>query len=57
MENDDIFLAGIRKQVEAANDTIAQALRKGTSVELEIDVYGHLLITEVKKNRISDKRF
>lgn len=56
MEN-DIFLDGIRKQVEAANDTIAQALRKGTSVELEIDVYGHLLITEVKKNRISDKRF
>lgn len=57
MENDDIFLAGIRKQVEAANDTIAQALRKGSGVEMEIDVYGHLIIIEAKKQRISDKRF
>lgn len=56
MDN-DIFLAGIRKQVEAANDTIAQALRKGTSVELEIDVFGHLVIIQAKKQRISDKRF
>lgn len=54
---DDVFLEGIKKQIEAANDTIAQALRKGTSVELEIDVYGHLQIIEVKKNKISDKRF
>ena len=56
MEN-DIFLDGIRKQVEAANDTIAQALRKGSGVEMEIDVYGHLIIIEAKKQRISDKRF
>lgn len=56
MDN-DIFLAGIRKQVEAANDTIAQALRKGSGVELEIDVYGHLIILEVQKHKISDKRF
>ena len=38
-------------------ENIAQALRKGTSVELEIDVYGHLIIIEAKKQRISDKRF
>ena len=54
MDN-DIFLAGIRKQVEAANDTIAQALRKGSGVELEIDVYGHLVIVEARKHKISDK--
>ena len=45
------------EQVEAANDIIAQALRKGSGVELEIDVYGHLIIIEAKKQRISDKRF
>lgn len=51
MDN-DIFLAGIRKQVEAANDTIAQALRKGTDIELRIDTFGHLVIIEVRKKSL-----
>lgn len=52
MDN-DIFLAGIRKQVEAANDTIAQALRKGTDIELRIDTFGHLKVVEVRKKSLN----
>ena len=53
----DLLLAGIERQIKEGTPTIAQALRKGTSVELEIDVFGHLVIIEAKKQRISDKRF
>ena len=53
----DLLLAGIERQIKEGTPTIAQALRKGTNVELEIDVFGHLIILEVQKHKISDKRF
>lgn len=56
-ETSDLFLSAIQRQVTEAVSTISETLRKGTSVELEIDVYGHLIIIEAKKQRISDKRF
>lgn len=53
----DLLLAGIERQIKEGTPTIAQALRKGSGVEMEIDVYGHLIIIEAKKQRISNKRF
>ena len=56
-ETSDLFLSAIQRQVTEAVSTISETLRKGSGVEMEIDVYGHLQIIEVKKQRISDKRF
>lgn len=53
----DLLLAGIQRQIQEAAPTIAQALRKGTDIELRIDTFGHLVIVEVRKHKISDKRF
>lgn len=56
-ETSDLFLSAIQRQVTEAVSTISETLRKGSGVEMEIDVYGHLIIIEAKKQRISDKRF
>lgn len=53
----DLLLVGIERQIKEGTPTIAQALRKGSGVEMEIDVFGHLVIVEVRKHKISDKRF
>ena len=56
-ETSDLFLSAIQRQVTEADSTISETLRKGSGIELEIDVYGHLIIIEAKKQKISDKRF
>ena len=53
----DLLLAGIQRQIKEASPTISECLRKGNDCELRIDTFGHLVIIEVKKQRISDKRF
>ena len=54
---DDVFLSGVQKQIEAASLTIAQALRKGTDIELRIDCYGHLNVISVNKHKLQIKPF
>ena len=49
----DLLLAGIERQIKEGTPTIAQALRKGTSVELEIDVFGHLRVVEIRKKSLN----
>ena len=50
---DDVFLSGVQKQIEAASLTIAQALRKGTDIELRIDTFGHLRLVEIHKKSLN----
>ena len=53
----DLLLAGIERQIKEGTPTIADCLRKGNDCELHIDVFGHLVIVEVRKHKISDKPF
>lgn len=49
----DVLLSGIQKQIQEAAPTIAQALRKGTDIELRIDTFGHLKVVEVRKKSLN----
>lgn len=49
----DLLLAGIDRQIKEAAPTIAQALRKGTDIELRIDTFGHLKVVEVRKKSLN----
>lgn len=49
----DLLLAGIQRQIQEAAPTIAQALRKGTDIELRIDTFGHLKVVEVRKKSLN----
>lgn len=51
-ETSDLFLTAIQRQIQEAAPTIAQALRKGTDIELRIDTFGHLVIIEVRKKSL-----
>ena len=54
---DDVFLEGIKKQIEAASLTIAQALHARHDIELRIDFYGHLNVISVNKHKLQIKPF
>ena len=56
-ETSDLFLSAIQRQVTEAVSAISETLRKGSDIELTVDCFGHLQLIEVKKQRISDKRF
>ena len=49
----DLLLAGIQRQIQEAAPTIAQALRKGTDIELRIDTFGHLRLVEIHKKSLN----
>ena len=52
-KTNDLLLAGIQRQIQEAAPTIAQALRKGTDIELRIDCYGHLKLVEIHKKSLN----
>lgn len=52
-KTNDLLLAGIQRQIQEAAPTIAQALRKGTDIELRIDTFGHLRVVEVRKKSLN----
>lgn len=49
----DLLLAGIERQIKEGTPTIAQALRKGSGVEMQIDVFGHLKLVEIRKKSLN----
>lgn len=52
-KTNDLLLAGIQRQIQEAAPTIAQALRKGTDIELRLDCYGHLRVVEIRKKSLN----
>lgn len=56
-ETSDLFLSAIQRQIKEAAPAIAQALRKGTDIELRVDCYGHLNVISVNKHKLQIKPF
>ena len=52
-ETSDLFLSAIQRQVTEAVSAISETLRKGSDIELTVDCYGHLRLTEIKKKSLN----